>query len=143
MRAAAQPAVTRWSSSPSACARLARPRQQRCQHVCSAQPECLVQMASQYNPAISVWSIPDDPQFPPEMRNAVILTLDDSGQGLPLLAAGRQAQQPPQAYEQLAKDTHGQRVPCCACRQCSQPLQAQWGSPDRCLLVCSCFSNQI
>lgn len=36
-------------------------------------------MSSQFNPSISVWSIPDHRQFPAEMRNAVILTLDDSG----------------------------------------------------------------
>jgi hypothetical protein len=36
-------------------------------------------MSSQFNRAISVWSVPDTPQFPAEMRGAVILTLDDSG----------------------------------------------------------------
>lgn len=36
-------------------------------------------MSSQHNPAISVVAIPDSPQFPAEMRGAVILTLDHSG----------------------------------------------------------------
>jgi hypothetical protein len=64
----------------SLCARLASSQHQRSSRVVAfAQPECLAQMSSQYNPAISVWSIPDEPQFPPEMRNSVILTLDNSG----------------------------------------------------------------
>jgi hypothetical protein len=63
----------------SVCARLASSQDQRSRVVAFAQPECLAQMSSQYNPAISVWSIPDEPQFPSEMRNSVILTLDNSG----------------------------------------------------------------
>jgi len=54
--------------------------QRRCRCSAAAQPECLAQLSSQYNPAISVWSIPDQQQFPPEVRNAVILQLDESGE---------------------------------------------------------------
>lgn len=61
--------------------RIAVQQQQRRQRQCrsSASPICLAQTSSQFNPAINVMSIPDGPQFPPEVRNAVILTLDDSG----------------------------------------------------------------
>lgn len=112
--------------------------------VCSAQPECLCQMSSQFNPAITVWSIPEEPQFPPEMRGAVILTLDDSGKACwtwTLVTAEGSA------ASQISNSTTIYKINATpsvtglisACRQCSQPLQAKrQHTADRRLLVGVC-----
>jgi hypothetical protein len=99
----------------------------------AAQLECLAQLSSPFNPAISVWSIPDDPQFPAEMRNAVILTLDDSGKS--------HCKANPGHKPASCRPVHITTLSYCSrshydCRQHPQPVQAQQPVPDRCLLVC-------
>lgn len=124
MQTAHQPAARCCSYgplSPAAAASLAQHRRRHRNTPTAAaaaqqqQPECLAQMSSEFNPAISVWSVPDQLQFPAEMRGAVILTLDDSG-AFPAQPQGYSVTRCACLRLSLLQTVW------CACRECAQPV---------------------